>query len=165
MKSEICSVCLKSGMLCRTCREKVEKGLISDTDIRVSRILHELSEHVMALKDVTLKKVVESEGLLVIMFGRGDAAKMIGKSGLVARRLEKEMGKRVSIVEEARDVKEFISNMLHPVPIVGVNVLYRKGAEVLRVLVPENSVSRVPGRNLKEIVRMLYGKDVEIAGA
>jgi len=165
MKSPLCGVCLKSGMLCRTCRERVEAGLISDTDLKVSRILLELSGRVKSLKDVTLKKAVESDDLLVIICEEGEAAKFIGRSGIVAKKLERELGKRVSIVEEAGDVKEFIEKALHPVPVAGVNVLYREGKEALKVMVRKSHLRRVNARDLRETVKMLYGKNVEIAGA
>jgi len=165
MKSQICSVCLKSGMLCRTCREKLEKGLIGEADVKVSRTLVSMSDSVKALRDVTLVKVAESPDLAVIVCARGDAAKVIGREGLVAKALEKELGKRVSIVEEANDVKDFISALLRPAQVAGINVVYRGGAEALRVLVKRGRASRMPYRDFRETVKLLYGKDVELADA
>ena len=161
MKARICGVCLKSGMLCRTCREAVEKGGVSEAEVRVSRLLFGLSDKVRNLKDITVKNVLETGGLLVIVCERGEAARMIGKSGNVVRRLEKELGKRVSIVEEAPDARQFIAGLLHPTPVVGVNVLYRGGGEMLKVMVGGGS-ARLPLRDFREIIRRLYGKEVEI---
>jgi transcription antitermination factor NusA-like protein len=152
-------------MLCRACNEKVKEGLISDTVVRVSRILLKLSEDIKSLKDIAVKKAVESDGLIVVVCGKGDAAKVIGKSGLTVKKLERELGKPVKIVEEAGSVKEFLAGLLHPVPIVGVNVLYKQKDEVLRVLVGKSIGRHIKISDLREIVKKVFGKDVEIIHA
>lgn len=164
MKAPVCGVCLKSGMLCRKCRESHAKGKISDTDIKVSHMILVLSEKFRSLKDITLRKAIDSDGLLVIVCKEGDAANFIGRGGTVVKKLEKETGKRVSVVEEGRNVKEFIRHLIRPVPLIGVNVLYRSGREGLRVLVGKKHLPRMNTRDLSKIVKIMYGKDMEIAG-
>ena len=164
MKGPICAVCLKSGILCRACGEKVRRGEVSDTDIRVSRIVLRLSRTKRSLRDITLKQVVESDNLMVIICEQGDAANVIGRSGLVVKRLEKELDKPVRIVEESGDVKGFIANLLHPVPLLGMNILYRPEGEVIRALAGKGPGPRIPQRDFKQIVKFLYGKDIELIG-
>jgi transcription antitermination factor NusA-like protein len=165
MKAPICGVCLRSGMLCRKCREKVELGKVTETDIRVSSALLQLSVSIKSLRDVTVEHAVESDNMLVIVCARGDAARIIGKSGLTVKRLERELGKPVRIVQGGGDVREFITDLLHPVPVEGINVVYRPQGEVLRVIAGRGPGPRVPAGDLKSIVGALFGKDVELRGA
>ncbi len=106
MKAPICGVCLKSGMLCRTCMKKLERGNVSETDIEVARALLELSASIRSLRDITLERAVGSDNMIVIVCAKGDAARIIGKSGRTAKKLEKELGKPVRIVEGGGDVKD-----------------------------------------------------------
>jgi transcription antitermination factor NusA-like protein len=152
-------------MLCRTCRERLEKGMISDTDVDVARTLMRLSVTIKSLRDITLKQAVESDNLILIVCDRGDAARVIGRSGLTVKRLEKELGKPVRIVEDARDLREFIVNLLNPVPVLGVNVLYKPRGEVIRVLVGGGQGPRIKSEDVRGIVKTKFGKDVEIEGA
>jgi len=165
MQAPICGVCLRSGMLCQTCRKKVKTGVVSDTDVHVSRVLLRLSANIKSLRDITLKHAVESGSLMVIICEQGDAARVIGRNGLVVKKLEKELGKPVRIVEEASDIKEFILNLLHPVPVAGVNVLYRPQGEVLKVLVGRGPGPRIPAGDFRRIMKTLFGKDVEVVSA
>jgi transcription antitermination factor NusA-like protein len=118
MKAPICGVCLSSGMLCRTCMEKVKSGKASETDVKVARVVLEMSGRVRSLKDVTLVKTAESAGLIVIICGKGDAPRFIGREGLTAKRLEKELGKKVAVVEDSGDMKQVAADMLAPARVI-----------------------------------------------
>lgn len=165
MKAPICSVCLKSGMLCRTCREKFEGGNVTETDIDVARILLQLSVGIKSLRDITLQRAVESDSMVVVVCAKGDAARIIGKSGLTVKRLEKELGKPVKIIEGGGDVKEFITDLLHPVPVEGINVVYRPQGEVLRVLTGRGPGPRMPVDDIRSIILRMFRKDVEFGSA
>lgn len=165
MKAPICSVCLKSGMLCRTCREKFEGGKVTETDIGVARILLQLSVGIKSLRDITLQRAVGSDSMVVVVCAKGDAARIIGKSGLTVKRLEKELGKPVKIVEGGGDVKEFITDLLHPVPVEGINVVYRPQGEVLRVLTGRGPGPRMPVDDIRSIILRMFRKDVEFRSA
>ena len=39
MKMDLCSFCLKSGILCQKCSAKVKAGEITDLDLRIARLL------------------------------------------------------------------------------------------------------------------------------
>ena len=165
MKAPICGVCLKSGMLCRTCMKKLERGKVSETDIEVAGALLELSASIRSLRDITLEHAVESDNMIVIVCAKGDAARIIGKSGLTVKKLEKELGKPVRIVEGGGDVKGFITDLLHPVPVEGINVVYRPQGEVLRVLTGRGPGPRVHVDDIRSVILQMFGKEVELRGS
>ncbi len=164
MKAPVCEICLRSGLLCRSCDEKVKKGIVSDTEVKVAGLLLKLSGDRKPLRDVTLVRVAESESMVVIVCGRGDAARFIGAGGQTVRRLEKELGKPVMIAEEAGDVKEFIANLMKPVPVLSINTLYKNGEEALKVITGRGRGPRISAQDLSDVTKMLYGKETEIAG-
>lgn len=163
MKVPVCEICLKSGILCRSCSEKVKNGAVSETEVKVAGLLLKLSEDKKMLNDVTLVKVGESPQMVVIVCGKGDAAKFIGAGGQTVKRVEKELGKRVMIVEEASDIKEFVTNLLKPVPVVSINTLYKNGEEMLKVVTSKKHRQRISSQYFNDVMKVLYGKDAEIA--
>ncbi|MBN2330713.1 MAG: transcription elongation factor NusA [Candidatus Aenigmarchaeota archaeon] len=163
MKAPICGVCLKSGILCRTCLEKFESGRVTETDIKVARALLRLSGSIKSLRDIDMQRAFESDSMLAIVCARGDAARIIGKSGLTVKKLEKELGKPVRIVESGGDMRAFITDLLHPVPVHGINVVYRPQGEVLRVLTGKGPGPRVPVDDMRSIIMRMFRKDVEFS--
>ena len=114
MKGPICAVCLNSDILCRSCNKRLDSGEVSDADVRVSRALFRMSGSLKLMREITVKKVAETGRYIIIVCGRGDAARCIGKSGSTAKKLEKELGKKVLIVEQSPDVNGFIKSLFPP---------------------------------------------------
>ena len=162
MKAPICGVCLKSGMLCRTCRQKFEGGKVTETDIEVAKALLDLSVSIKSLRDITLKRAVASDNMIVIVCAKGDAARIIGKNGLTVKKLEKMLRKPVRIVEGGDDVKEFITDLLHPIAVEGINVVYKPQGEVLRVKTGRWPGPRVPVDDFRSVILRMFRKEVEI---
>ncbi len=162
MKSRICGICLKSGMLCRSCEDKVKTGKVSESELKVAGMLRRLSDEKKSLKDVTLVRVAESPDILVVVCGKGDAAKFIGAGGHMVKKLEKELGKRVMIVEEAGNAKEFAEDILKPLPVVSVNTLYKNGEEIMKVVTGRGR-PRISSKDFSDVMLALYGKGAEIA--
>ncbi len=106
-------------------------------------------------------RVAESSDILVVVCGKGDAAKFIGAGGHMVKKLEKELGKRVMIVEEAGSVKEFAEGLLKPLPVVSVNKLYKNGEEIMKVVTGRGR-SRISSRDFSDVMLALYGKGAEI---
>jgi transcription antitermination factor NusA-like protein len=165
MKAPICGVCLKSGILCRMCKGRLERGEISETDVELSRKLLVLSGRLRQLKEITVKKVLDSPGFIMIVCEPGQASLMVGRSGSVVKKLEKELGKPVRIVEDVRDISGFIKGLLKPTPVRAINTLYRDGKEILRVIVGKRPALRYPKRDYENIIRIMHGRDAEIGGA
>ncbi|UCD02931.1 MAG: hypothetical protein JSV63_04070 [Candidatus Aenigmatarchaeota archaeon] len=162
MKSQICSICLKSGILCRSCEDKVKSGDVSESELKVAGMLLKLSEDRKVLKNVRLVKVVELPSILVVVCGKDDAAKFVGAGGHIVKKLEKELGKHLMIAEEAADVKEFAGNLLKPIPVLSVNTLYKDGEEVMKV-VTGKGMPHISQGDFSDVMRLLYGKGAEMA--
>ncbi len=135
MQTPICEVCLKSEFLCKACQEKLDKGEISKSDVEVSRFLFKLSKKMKSIRNVKIVKVIDS-GALIIITGRGDAAKLVGKGGSVVKKIAKQYKKPIRILEEASDFRKFVEELIFPATLYGINTLYRNEEEIYRVRVP-----------------------------
>jgi transcription antitermination factor NusA-like protein len=164
MKTAVCEMCLKSGILCTSCNEKLRSGEISEAEVKVAESLLKLSGERRQLKDVSIRKVIDSGDVLVIVCGKGDAAKVIGASGQNAKRLEKELSRKVMVVEEAGDMKEFVRNILRPVHVIAISALYKQGAEIIKVSTGDRRGQKISSSDFSRIMKAVYGKDAEISG-
>lgn len=108
---------------------------MTDLDVAVSRSLHKIDDKADFVKAVGVDTVF-------IVAKHGGAPKIVGRSGKNVRQLERELGKKVRIIENS-DTRSMTEAVLG-VPVVGVNIVYNSG-EKYRV-----RVSRVYRRRITE---------------
>ena len=115
MKTPFCIFCLKSGILCSRCQEKVDKGLFSELDIKVCKKFLELEERFQELKEVEFIKALKIKGLTIILVKvpRGFPKRVWFE---ISRILRREFGS-VRIIEKGYDIKSMIEQLLAPVKI------------------------------------------------
>ena len=71
MQTQLCEFCLKSGMLCSKCQEKVNSGEVNDQYIKVASYLLENENKYPDLQKARLNSVFEVGGYLVLVVGHG----------------------------------------------------------------------------------------------
>lgn len=165
MKAPICEICLKSGILCLGCEDKLRQGVITDLDVKISKLLYELEEE-HQIRDISFKKAVESRALIVISVGKGEIGNLIGKGGKTVKFLQKALKKKIRIIEDTEDKKKIIQDLLHPARVLGMNVLYMpSGEQKYKVRIPREDERRVPTnvQSAEEIISKLINLKVTIA--
>ena len=163
MQAPICEVCLKSDMLCSACKERLETDKTTQAEIDISRFIYKLSEKVKSLQDAKIEKIIESNNILIIA-GKGDGAKLVGKGGSVVKALAKEYGKSIRIVEQTSNFKEFVQNMISPATILGVNIMFTPQGETYKIRIPSsfrNNVS-ISNEEMSDMSSNLFGKKSQI---
>jgi transcription antitermination factor NusA-like protein len=154
---------LKSDILCSACQGKLDSGLISKEKIDVARYIYNLSEKMKSIRDVHILNIINSD-VLVIVTGRGDAPKLVGRSGSVVKKIAQRFKKPIRILEEASNLKDFIEELIFPTPINGINTLYRNNEEIIRIRVPaiQKSHILIKPENFSEIISSFYNKKAEL---
>ena len=165
MKAGICGICLNSDMLCMACKKKLDEGNVTESYVRMARAVNGLSKTFRQMEGVTINRVVEGKDMAVIVCGKGDRSRMIGREGMIINRLSKAVGKNVRVVEETNDVKEFVQGLISPVTLVGMNVVYTKEGEVLKLIIPRGRSIPMPKTSFDEIIRLVFGKGSVITHA
>ncbi|MGD2247071.1 MAG: transcription elongation factor NusA [Candidatus Methanofastidiosia archaeon] len=165
MKAPICDVCLKSGILCLGCEEKLKKGTITELDVKISKLLYQLEKE-NHIRDITFVKAVESKSLIVIIVGEGEIGNLIGKGGKTVKFLQRSVRKKIRIIEDTDDFKKIIQDLLHPARVLGINILYLPSDEKkYKVRVPKEDERRIPTsvKSAEEILSKLVNLPIEIA--
>ena len=163
MQAPICEVCLKSDILCSGCQEKLNAGRITKNDVNICRYLYSLSERMRSIRDIKVIRAIDC-GTLIIITGRGDAAKLVGRDGVIVKKIAKEFKKSIRILEEAPNFREFIEELVSPASINGINTLFKENQEVYKIRVPatqRNQVMITP-ESFSQIISNFYNRKVEL---
>jgi len=162
MKTPLCDVCLSSDILCSGCQQRLDNGKLTQIDIDVSRTLFDLSKTNRSLKDITLKKAVNSD-ILLLVSAIGDAPKLVGKKGMVVKKLAKKFERSLKIIDEGK-FEEFLSDILAPAQIIGINVAFNKDGETHKVRVHNSFKDKISisGKGFSNIMKELYGKNAKL---
>ncbi len=149
----ICDVCLKSGMLCQGCENKLKSGEITQLDLDIAQLLYKLGEG-----NIGFKKTIEIGDVVIIVTEKDQVGKIIGKSGKIVRAISKKIGKKVRVIGEGSDFREISRDILAPARISGINIVYGKdGEERYKIRVMKEDSRRLPARLdvLNDIMKQL----------
>lgn len=157
MKLPMCYFCLKTGVLCPRCQEKVEKGELSQLDFQVAKILTSLEEkRFPELKQITYHKAYREDNLLVVIVsGTGNTIRPPWNR--IARILGDELKLNVRLVEKTSSLKIIAEELIAPGRLLGVNTLWLPdGTEENTVRIPKSDLRRLPAK--PEIIERVLGK-------
>jgi len=160
VKAPICNFCLKSGILCPSCQNKVRLGEISETDLKTARLLLSLESEYPPLQEIYFHKAVEADGFLALVVGRGDVARLLSYGGKIVKALGKEMRKKVRVLEYGVDNRKFLEDLFAPLNIITINTIWLPdGTTETRVILRKTSQRPSPKnvKALKEVAKKLRG--------
>ncbi|MEN4018587.1 MAG: KH domain-containing protein [Methanobacterium sp.] len=138
----VCDVCLKSGMLCQGCENKLKSGEITQLDLDIAKLLFKLGEG-----KIGFKKTIEIGDVVIIVTDKDQVGKIIGKSGKIVRAISKKVGKKVRVIGEGSDFKEIARDLIAPARISGINIVYgMDGEKKYKIRVMREDSRRLPSR-------------------
>ena len=146
MKFPICTFCLKTGVLCVRCQEKLARGEVTELDLRVAKVFLELENRFPILKDIQYHKAFQHDNFTVILIsGAGNTLKPLWLR--IARALGEKLGGEVRIVEKTSNLKLLVEQVITPCRLLGVNTLWLPdGTEENTIRVPRFDRRRLPAR-------------------
>jgi len=157
----ICSSCLEASELCSSCKQELEKGVVSQLDVDVSRYMKKLEKQ-FDINGVDLVKTHDL-GSFILIVGRGKISAMIGRKGRNIKLMSSKFDKRVRIIKQG-DVRQMASDLISPARVSAVNVLYTAEGEKYKVIIPNHDRRKIymDQKTLNKAIDVLFNGDVII---
>jgi transcription antitermination factor NusA-like protein len=124
VKTILDAFCVKSGILCRRCEEKLEKGQITELDLKVIQRMVELEKDHPVLQDVTFHRAVEANGVLAVLVDKKDMPRLLGGGAKIVKDLGETFGKRIKLISYGGDDREFLEDLFSPLSILTINTVW-----------------------------------------
>ena len=148
MQIQLCEFCLKSGMLCSKCQAKVESGEVSKKYMEVAKTLLEMEHQNQFLQKVRLDNVLDAGGFLVLVVGKGDAAKFNAEPRFT-RDLGNRFNKRALVIESGTKDRQFLEELFANQHIVTINIIWLPdGSTETRVVLQGRGSRRLSKKRL-----------------
>ena len=145
VKTILDAFCVKSGTWCRKCQEKIEKGQITDLDLKIIRLLTDLEKQNPALQDVTYQKAVEAENNVIILVDKRDIGKILSAGAKTVHAISESLGKKVKILSYGGDDRQFLEDLLTPLAILTLNTIWiPDGTTETKVILSGREPRRMP---------------------
>jgi transcription antitermination factor NusA-like protein len=147
------------------CKEKLEEGEITETDIEVSRILYELSKEYASLKDSEIEKVFDTENVVIIVTAEGDGAKVVGRSGEIVKEVASQVDKSIRVVERSQDDLETIKGLLSPAEVESVNTVFTPEGQSKKIVVSDEYQGKIniTEGEFEEVINQVTGTPYRLA--
>jgi transcription antitermination factor NusA-like protein len=145
VKTILDAFCVKSGILCRRCEEKVEKGQVTELDLKVIQRIVELEKDNPILQDVTYHRAVEADGVMAVLVDKKDMPKLLGGGAKIVKDLGDTFGKRVKLISYGGDDREFLEDLFSPLSILTINTVWiPDGTQETKVILTGREPRRMP---------------------
>lgn len=156
---------MKSGILCRRCEEKVEKGLVTELDLKVIQRIVELEKDNPILQDVTYHRSVEADGVMAVLVDKKDMPKLLGGGAKIVKDLGETFGKRVKLISYGGDDRDFLEDLFSPLSILTINTVWiPDGTQETKVILTGREPRRMPVdlEKVRKIAQELKGMTLRV---
>ncbi|MGA2789974.1 MAG: hypothetical protein ABSF00_04300 [Candidatus Bathyarchaeia archaeon] len=165
VKTILDAFCVKSGILCRRCEEKVEKGQVTELDLKVIQRIVELEKDNPILQDVTYHRAVEADGVMAVLVDKKDMPKLLGGGAKIVKDLGDTFGKRVKLISYGGDDREFLEDLFSPLSILTINTVWiPDGTQETKVILTGREPRRMPVdlEKVRKIAEELKGMTLRV---
>jgi transcription antitermination factor NusA-like protein len=165
VKTVLDAFCVRSGILCRRCQEKLEKGQVSELDLKVIRTLSELEKENPELQDVTYHKAIEADDTIAILVERKDVAKLLSQGSRILKAMSEAFNKKIRILGSGSDARQFLEDLLSPFSILTINTIWiPDGTTETKVILTGRMPKRMPIdlEVVKKLAKQIRGMTLRI---
>ncbi len=165
MKTPICEVCLKSGILCPGCQQKLDKGEVSELDVKIARALHKASARNKEVKDVRFDKSIVIGDLAILLTDKKDVPVLMGKGGKVLKAISNQIKMNVRVLGDLKDPRSVADDLIRPARLLGVNTVFAvDGTKRYKIRIAKEDSQKVPLSlaDLQALIARLTGQEVSV---
>jgi transcription antitermination factor NusA-like protein len=162
LKTPICSFDAKTGILCSKCESKLKTGHLSVGDIDASIKLTRLAEKNNVIDKFTLVGAYKIEDKLILILPTADISTLRSDNELL-NKIKKEFNNNVWFVESGATERRFIENLIFPVKISSMNLVWLPdGNKITKIIISnkKNQNKKVDTNIITKIAKEI--KNIEL---
>ncbi len=155
MQTQLCEFCLKSGMLCSKCQEKIRSGAVDDLYMKVAQFLLDIENQYPSLQKASLNKVLQVGGFLVLVVGRGDRRRFMDQGGKLTREMRNAFKRRVLVIEDGVSDRGFLEDLFLDQRIITINIIWLPdGSTETRVVLQGRRARRLSKKRIRALTNI-----------
>lgn len=164
MKFPICKKCLNEELLCETCANVVGESLIKADEINLYRKFEKISRKYGILKDVEIKRMIESGNLLLILADKKNTSRIIGKNGGMISQLSQDLDKQIRVLTTTQNLENFVRELLYSIHVLGINVVYSPEGDKYKIRLPisEKKLLPIDEEKFSKIMESFFKVDAQL---
>lgn len=162
MKTPICSFDAKTGSLCSKCESKFKTGHLSVGDVEASIKLTRLAEKNNIIDKFTLVGAYKIEEKLVLILTPSDISLLRSDIELL-NKIKKEFNNNVWFVESGASERRFIENLIFPIKISSINLVWLPdGNKLTKIIISnkKNQNKKIDSSNITKLAKEI--KNIEL---
>jgi transcription antitermination factor NusA-like protein len=156
---------LKSGILCPGCQQKLDKGEVSELDVKIARALHKSSARNKEVREVTFDRSILVDSLAILIVDKKDVPVFVGKGGKLLKSLSNQLKINVRVLGDLNDPRVVADDLIKPARLLGVNKVFAiDGTEKYKIRIAQEDSQKMP-LNLEELEKLinnLTGQEVSV---
>jgi len=165
MKTPICEVCLKSGILCPGCQQKLDRGEVSELDVKIARALHKASARNKEVKDVRFERSIVVGDLSILVVDKKDVPVLMGKGGKVLKAISNQIKMNMRVLGDLKDPRVVADDLIRPARLLGVNTVFAvDGTNRYKIRIAAEDSQKMPLTlaDLQGLIARLTGQEVSV---
>jgi transcription antitermination factor NusA-like protein len=156
---------LKSGILCPGCQQKLDKGEVSELDVKIARALHKSSARNKEVREVTFDRSILVDSLAILIVDKKDVPVFVGKGGKLLKSLSNQLKINVRVLGDLKDPRVVADDLIKPARLLGVNKVFAiDGTEKYKIRIAQEDSQKMPLNleELEKLINSLTGQEVSV---
>lgn len=151
VKTVICDFCLKSGVLCSACKEKIKSGEVSPIYVEIAKLLLDEEKKYQPIAKMSLHDAVEVGDTVGLVVGRGDIPYALSRGGKIIRSIGEKLGKDIRVLERGSSERKFLEDLFAPFAILTTNKIWLPDGTTITGAVLKTRAGRIPSKKVEEL--------------
>ena len=162
MKTPFHEFCLKTGVLCQQCRQRISDGELSDVDLAISKFLITAEYRDTESRQAEFTKSYEGKSLILVKLAKGSLGKIHPAIQDIEKDISKVIGKKALFFEEGEHLQTVVQRFSSPAKIGSTRKSWLPDGTSTTSI----KLSGQTGKDLSELSELLskaYGATINIS--
>ncbi len=156
MIPSICTTCLRSGVLCERCQEKLDTGEVTQLDLDVAKLFLSFEWQNPNIKKVELMKTINAGELLVLQVTKKSVPLLMTMKPSPLEVLEQKLKKKIRVIPHSQKASRIVAGVLAPIEVLGIDTIFvPDGTIEKKIRISKTDKSRLP-TSIDSLERLLH---------